>query len=503
MMFLFERREDPWTKSVDQGVTANNDPKAWKRVVIPFSAAESYRPGEAMASLRFAFGRQTVEVGGLSVVSHGGRKTLNELTALAADANPLGRTRVTVNLAATQQTLLGLGGNFPQARYGSAEVNDPVGRYNLQHLRVVCARIGIPLNSWTPEKGVYKDEGPARAAFLLMREMARKKIPITGSVWEGPLWMLGGRPEQSGRTLPPERYDDCVEAVARFLVTARDRYGARVDTFSFNEPDYGVNFRFTPAQMAAFIRRAGPRFKALGLTTKFLIGDTGGGASFPEYARPLLEDRGIAPYLGPLSFHGWDALTTPDERYAEIAALGRRYGKPVWCLEAGHDSGLWRKPDPWETWDNALRTAMAYLKTLNLTGASLIDYWTYQNNYPLVSADGARPFPVFRVLRQVEDALPRGAKVVRTAAGNESLYALATAGPKKGQFTVMLANPLGAGTVTVTGLPPGARVTEVRSTAAAQGKAGTAPARVDKVGRLTVSVPTRSVVTLRGDSSSR
>jgi O-glycosyl hydrolase len=62
--------------------------------------------------------------------------------------------------------------------------------------------------------------------------------------------MLPGTTEQGGRTLPRERYDDCIEAIAQFLVTARDKYGATVDYFSFNEPDYGINFKFTPAQMA-------------------------------------------------------------------------------------------------------------------------------------------------------------------------------------------------------------------------------------------------------------
>jgi hypothetical protein len=175
-----------------------------------------------------------------------------------------------------------------------------------------------------------------------MQMMARRKIPITGSVWEGPQWMVGGTPEQGGKTLPRERYDDCIEAVAQFLVTARDKYNAPVDYFSFNEPDYGINFKFTPAQMAEFIRLAGPRFAALGLKTKFLTADTANGSNFVEYARPLLEDKTIAPYLGPLAFHSWDVLGATDEKYTGIAALGRQYNRPVWCTEAGHDAQLWQ-----------------------------------------------------------------------------------------------------------------------------------------------------------------
>ena len=494
--FLFERSTDPWTKSATQGVAGPSDGRTWKRVWVPFTAVETYAPGEAMASLRFAFGPQTVEVGDLSVVNFGKSKTGDELIALAAQRSPLGTVQVTVRLAQTRQTIVGFGGNFAQPRYGATEALDTVGRYNLEHLRVVHARVGIPLNAWTPEKGVYKDDGPARAAFLQMQEMARRKIPITGSVWEGPLWMLPGTPEQGGRTLAPERYADCIEAIAQFLVTARDKYGAPVEHFSFNEPDYGVNFKFTPAQMADFIRQAGPRFKALGLKTKFLVADTANGANFPGFARPLLEDKTIAPYLGPLAFHSWDAMGAPDERYAEIAALGRKYKKPVWCTEAGHDAQLWQKPDPWASWENALRTALAYEKTLRVAEASQIDYWTYQDNYPLVKKDGGpTPYPVFFVVRQMENALPPGAKVASATSDNESLRALATVGPRRNQFSVLLVNPAGAGRATLTGLPPGAAVSVVTSDAAAPRPAPSRQ-RVDAAGRLTISLPTRSVVTL-------
>jgi hypothetical protein len=287
---------------------------------------------------------------------------------------------------------------------------------------------------------VYRDEAQARAALLQMQEMARRRIPIIGSVWEGPLWMLPGTPEQ-GRTLPPERYADCIEAVARFLVTARDKYDAPVDYFSFNEPDYGGNFKFTPAEMAAFIRQAGPRFRELGLRTKFLVGDTANGSNFPSYARPLLEDRSIAPYLGPLAFHSWDALGVPDARYREIAAMGRRYDKPVWCTEVGHDAQLWQQPNPWESWEHALRTALAYEKTLRLSGASVMHYWTYQDNYPLVNKEGTRPFAVFSVMQQMEDALPAGAKIAAATSDREDLRALAAAGPRPGQFSLLLVNP--------------------------------------------------------------
>lgn len=494
IMFLFERTVDPWTKSVSLGVTAAKQAEVWKHVVVPFACAEDYAPGEVMTSIRFAFGPQTVEIGGLSVVNFGKAKTLASLQEAAIEQSPLGSVSAVVRQQVLRQKIVGFGGNFCQPRYGSSEPMDLVGKYNLDHLAVAHARIGIPLNNWTPEKGVYRDDAQAHAALLQMQEMKRRKIPFVGSVWEGPLWMLGGRTEQSGRKLSPEHVPDCIEALARFIVTARDKYDAEPEYISFNEPDYGVNFLFSSQDMAAFIRQAGPYFKKLGIKTKFMIGDTTGGMPFVRYARPLLEDPTLAPYLGPLAFHCWDVLGTADARYAEIAALGQEFHKPVWCTEAGHDSALWSTPNPWGGWENAIRTALAYEKTLRLSGAVLMDYWTYQNNYPIVDPKQGTPYPVFDVIRQMAEALPADSIIVIASIGSEDLRVLASAGPLAGQFGVLLINPVGKGQVTVSGLPSEAPIVlEIRS---ADGKLVRAKTNTDAKGAITIALPSRSVVTV-------
>lgn len=498
MMLLFEKCVDPWTKSVGQAVETNPDGQTWKRVLVPFTAVESYQPGEAMVSLRFAFGPQTIEVAGLSVLDYGTSKSFSDLEDFAAEQNPLGKALVKVDLGDTMQTLVGFGGDFCQPRYGSSDAIDPVGQYNLDHLAVAQARVGIPLNYWTPEKGDYEDNGPAHAAFLLMQELSRRHIPIIGTVWEGPTWLLPGKPEQSQRTLSTDEYSDCIEAIVRFLATARDTYGVNVDYFSFNEADWGVNFKFTPVEIAAFIRQAGPRFVAAGLKTKFLVGDTTGGIPFPDYVRPILADPSLQPYLGPLAFHCWDCLGATDAQYAQIAEIAKDSGKPVFCTEAGWDSALWQHPDPWGAWDNGLNTALAYTKTLRLTGASTMDYWTYENNYPIVSADGTHRYPVFLVIKQMEDALPAGAKIDAISSDRQDLGILASVGPAVGDFSLILVNPDGAGSAKITGLPPNASVSIVTSDSADQ-DAPTASLHTDHAGALTVPLPQRSVVTLTGE----
>ncbi|MCS6775678.1 MAG: glycosyl hydrolase [Chloroherpetonaceae bacterium] len=490
---LFERNRDPWTKSVMQDLYAPKDPDAWRRVWVPFTAVETYRPGEAMVSLRFAFDPQIVEVGPLAVWNYGKGRTMEELRAFCARQDPLGMARVTVQTTRTRQTLEGFGGNFCQPRYGATEPMDAVGEYNLKHLQVVCARIGLPLEKWAPAPGVYRDEGPAHAAFLQMRLMKQRGLPLIVSVWEGPQWMLGGQPEQMGRTLPAQKYADCIEAIAQFLVTARDRYNASADYFSFNEPDYGVNFEFTPEQMVAFIRQAGARFAQLGLKTRFLTADTATGGNCVEYARVLLQAADIQAYLGPIAFHCWDALAVPEAAYEEIGKLGKRYNRAIWCTEAGHDAQLWQAPDPWGSWDNALRTATAYAKTLQHSRATLMLYWTYQDNYPLVSRSG-QPYPVHHVIRQMEEALPAGAQVVEASCDNGNLRILAAKHPKSRRIAVLLVNPMGPGEVQITGLPANAPVS-VRVSDAERQRRALPGRKTDARGQLTVTLPARSVVT--------
>ncbi|NLH98489.1 MAG: hypothetical protein GX446_03250 [Chthonomonadales bacterium] len=493
-MFLFERATSPWTKSASQGASAPTESGKWRAVHVPFRAAESYAPGEAMASMRFAFGPQTVDIGGLEVRSFGKSQSLEEVVAMASARSPIGSVTVTLKPEQKAQKMVGLGGNFCQPRYGATEPMDAVGRWNLDHLKVAHARVGIPLNWWTPEPNVYKDEAQAHASFLLMQELSRRRIPIVGSVWEGPEWMLGGRREQMGRTLPLDKYDLCIEAIARYLVTARDKYGVTVEHFSFNEADIGVNFRFTPAQIAEFIRRAGPRFRALGLKTKFLVGDTANGMATVNYCRPLLTEATLAPYLGPIAFHCWDALSAPDKQYAAIAALGREFGKPVWCLEAGHDAQLWQQPNPWQSWENALRTALAYERTIRLTGATIMDYWTYQDNYPLVSRDGKTPFPVFHVMAQMERVFTQGSTVIAVTTDNEDVRALATLGPKTGRLAALIVNPSGPGKAKVKGFAQAKPVRIEISSSDAQRRSSTVAPGADR--RVTVELPARSVVTM-------
>jgi len=487
---LFEKATDPWTKSVTHGFALTDE---WRSVSVPFRAAESYGSKEAMLSIRLAFGPQTVEMANTSLANFGPKVSLDALVTVAAESSPVGNLSIGFDRAHPRQTMIGLGGDFCQPRYGHTEPMDVVGQYALDHLKVAHARVGLPLEKWCPAPGEYHDDAQAAASLAQLKEMTRRKIPTVLSIWEGPQWMLGGRPEQSGRTLDPSKYNACIAAIAEYLVVARDKYGAKVDYLSFNEPDYGVNFKFTSTTMRDFIRQAGPKFVARGLKTKFLVGDTAGGSSAVAYDTPILSDPTLRPYLGPISFHCWDVLSADDAAYTAIAELGKKFNKPVWCLEAGHDSALWQGKDPWGTWDNALRTAMAYERTLRLAQPSVMDYWTYQDNYPTVDKNGPKPYPVFRVIRQMESVFSPGSRVMTATGTGEDVQALGTIGPGK-RFGVLLVNSQGKGTAGLKGLPALTRIKIVSSDAKGQEREKTG--RTDAQGRLAVPLPTRSVVTV-------
>ena len=492
--FLFSQTDAPWTKSVIRNIDVTPE---WQEIRIPFTANIDYPAGQAEALFYFAFGEQTIELATPEVEDFGNSISFESLTEQLLPA--LGTVHISFDKKNPQQTILGLGGDFPQARYGRTDAVDSVGEYVLDHLKVAHARVGLPLNYWAPSPDKYQLEGPAQASMETLAEMAKRHIPAVLSIWEGPTWMLGGKSEQSERELPRNQYDACIDAIAQYLLTAKSKYGVTVDNLSFNEPDFGVNFKFTSGTMRDFIRDAGPRLAALGLKTKFLVGDTGGGTSLVEFATPILEDPTFKEYLGPIAFHCWDALNATNSDYVAIRQLGKRFNKPVWCLEVGHDAGLWRaEGNPFSTWDNALETAAVYAKTVELTGASVMDYWTYEDNYPLVDHKDSRPYPVFDVIKQMQEVFAPGKHVVTAKSSSSDVHAVATIG-KDGGLAVLLVNTGGDGQAQLEGFSPQGKlrviVRSIRGSSSSVVKAS-------KTGALTIKLPIRSVVTVLPDGAS-
>ncbi|HLO99535.1 MAG TPA: hypothetical protein VK171_13150, partial [Fimbriimonas sp.] len=451
---MFEKATSPWLKSFTQSYESSPTGKDWKNVSAVFKSAESYSAGQAMLSIRLATQIQTVELAAVALTNLGPDKpgrTLEDMREEEYAKIDLGTVNIVVNPDQRMQTMEGLGGNFCQPRYGSTEAMDAVGQYCLDKLDVRNGRVGIPLNHWNPAKGVYKAEGQAEASMKAMAILKKKGMPVTASVWEPGRWMLGGNVEESGRDLDPALYPDCVNALIEYVRYAKKHHDVEPDYISFNEPDIGINVKFSPAQMISFVKQWGTAADRAGIKTKFLVADSANGNNLYELAHPMLEDASIAKYLGPIAFHCWDSLSASAESYDKIKQLGLKYKKPVWCMEAGHDAQLWQQENAWGTWENAIRTALAYERTLRLTGASVMSYWTYQDNYTLVDPKTMKPHASFKVMQGMDKVFGAGQTIVSSTSSSQGIVSMASV---SGTGTrAMLVAAEGKANVVLAGLP--------------------------------------------------
>jgi hypothetical protein len=76
--FVFERASDPHTKSAEQDVAIPRGGE-WKRIFVPFRAAEDGPQGGTQVSFRLGYPAQVIEIGGLSLVNYGTSVALQDL----------------------------------------------------------------------------------------------------------------------------------------------------------------------------------------------------------------------------------------------------------------------------------------------------------------------------------------------------------------------------------------------------------------------------------------
>jgi O-glycosyl hydrolase len=383
---------------------------------------------------------------------------------------------VAVDFNAAHQSIFGLGGDAARvvwAKPGDEAATDPHGQFALDTLQDSVVRVGIPWKQWEPANdnadpnvvtaAGFKDEARVHSAFQFLQQLKSRGSTIIGTAWEAPDWMWTAATNPLGgpsHTIPDEMYAEAAESLTQYLVTARDTYGVTIPYLSFNESNFGIQIFMAADRMARFIEFTGQRFAAAGLPTKWLVGDTFSTESLPEYAKPILDYLPARPYLGPISYHSWWAEDKPDSFYTRIADLGKQYGKEVWSPEVGYDALIGKNQPQFATWNNAIRLARVYNRVLKLSEATVALYWEYGlvgggdvNDFPLTDTN-LNPYPAYYVLKQLNDNLPKGSKIVSISSDDTSVLTLAAKDPATNNYFVQLINMGGAAnTVTVTGLP--------------------------------------------------
>jgi GH35 family endo-1,4-beta-xylanase len=84
----FEKADAPFTKSLLTSFPCDSD--VWTKYSIPFKAAAAYAAGEAQVAFHFAYGPQTFEIGGISVVNLGKTPPVNVTPTSVLPANVYG-----------------------------------------------------------------------------------------------------------------------------------------------------------------------------------------------------------------------------------------------------------------------------------------------------------------------------------------------------------------------------------------------------------------------------
>ncbi|MGN6727472.1 MAG: hypothetical protein ACTHLZ_16250, partial [Tepidisphaeraceae bacterium] len=297
---------------------------------------------------------------------------------------------IAVNQSQTfQTTTYGSGGDYARGNsagsasgLSSTTGNDAVGDYNLSHMKVRIARVGIPLREWSPtsiSSTVYNNASSAAnysyfattdptvvKALAIMKTLSNDgyATKLYASVWDAPNWMVSNTTATHGRTLYANKYNAYAYALASFIKYAQSQGCGTILAVAPNEcNNRGNDLLFTGTQQGDLIADEVPRFSANGLTTKFAIGETDSvnpSASYLPDIYAELAVKGVSnSSLGPVTFHAWGSLNDEDHDdysvWNEFATLAAQHGQQVYVTELGFDANY--QDNSQIGWANALQYA--------------------------------------------------------------------------------------------------------------------------------------------------
>jgi O-glycosyl hydrolase len=328
------------------------------------------------------------------------------------------------------QKIKSIGANYCQVRLTN-DAWDSIGEETLKQFRPENVRVAVPLKVRGADYENYKGnklvEQPLVISLLKFMKQMKTDYGVksfTVSTWDVPDELVVDPSVGRARVIKPESYDAVIDLITAFLNAAKDEYGVEVDYFSFNESEKGIAVIFSPWATIDFIKKACSRFESEGLKTKFLLSDASTPKVGREFATLILADSTIWKYLGPLSFHSWGAEKMPDAEFERVAALGKAIDRPVWCTELGHDGWAHKDKTVFETWDYAIRFARITQRILKYTQAEVTMYWTWQNDYPIMSPDLKTLYPSYYATRHFTDFLNTGTQIVHSVSSDPEVLVI-------------------------------------------------------------------------------
>lgn len=329
-----------------------------------------------------------------------------------------------------KQTIKSIGGNYCQANY-SQHAADAIGDETLKQFRPTHVRVALPMRLRNTNFADYRGANYTKQPLVVevLDELKRMKsefsvVNFTISVWDVPDEFIADPTKTAQRVIKPEAYDEVIQMLTDFFLKAKNEYGVEIDQFSFNESDGGYQIIFSPEATIAFVKKAGQKWEEAGLKTKFLLADTAQTKGTIEFATLIMADPSIWKYLGPLSFHCWWSENIPDNEFERIAGFGKAWNKEIWCAELGFDAMAWKIKDMNKSYDYALRFAKISHRMIKYAEVEVSLYWTWQNNYAIMSADLQEKYPSYFVTRHQVDFMNTGTQIVHSTSSDPDVLAI-------------------------------------------------------------------------------
>lgn len=363
----------------------------------------------------------------------------------------------------------GLGGNF---RLQNAKTDPQVIDYSLENLNVEWSRIEMPWREWHPNR----DEDPAaearkgnlhpkvKAAMEMGQRLDKMGIPVMLAGWFAPEWAIIGEPFKGkhpdgtmGNLLDLSRIDDIYASIVSYVKYMKEEYDVEVVLFSFNESDLGIDVRQTAEEHNDLIKELGQLFRAEGIQTKFLLGDTADANGW-EFTNIASMDPESRPYIGGVSFHSWRGYT--DENLIKWRDISNRVDAPLYVGEGSIDAGAWRYPQIFEEPTYALDEIDVYIKMMNVAQPASILQWQLTADYSVLSGGGIfgnekdklYPTQRFYNLQQLSNT-PLGLKFIPVKNNKKDLTIAALGSRESGAYALHIVNKGATRNMEITGIP--------------------------------------------------
>jgi len=352
------------------------------------------------------------------------------LTSLNMQLNAQDKVKVKVYPELERQKIVSVGGDYCQARLTNSAW-DNIGEETLKQFHPGNVRVALPLRFRGQAYSSYKGEAITKQPLVIsvLESIKRMKTEfgvksIVISVWDVPNAVVQDSTKRNQRIIRPESYDEVIDMLVAFLVKAKTEYGTEVDYFSFNESDGGWQVQFSAQSTIAFIKKAMARFQAAGLKTKFLLADTAQTKGTVEFATLIMADSAIWKFLGPLCFHSWWSEKIPDSEFERVAAFAKAQNKQVWCDELGFDAEAHKIKGMFQSWDYAFRFARIAHRMFRYAEVEVSMYWTWQNDYAIMSADLKTMYPSYYITKQMVNYLNTGTRIVHSLSSDPEILPL-------------------------------------------------------------------------------